>query len=236
VTDPEFERLCSVAAARFTPAGSYGQRFARGKLVNDPVFAHLLRDGLIPDHARLLDLGCGQGCLLALLVAAGEQYRAGVWPVGWPRPPAGLRLRGIELRAKDVARAKSALREDAEVEFADLRTARLPASDVIVLMDVLHYLEPAAQDSILARIAETLTPQGVLLMRVGDPSARFAAALSWLVDQTVAVARGQGLHRFHRRSMARWLAALESHGLAVSTPQTDGVTPFANMLIVARKQ
>src|SRR5262249_11253557 len=153
VTDPALEHLCNVAAARFAPAGQYVQRFARGKLGNDPVFAHLLRHGLIPDNARLLDLGCGQGCLLALLVAAGEQCPAGVGPADWRRPPTGLHLHGMELRAKDVARARSALRESAEVELADLRTVHLPASDVIVLMDVLHYLEAAAQDSLLARVA-----------------------------------------------------------------------------------
>jgi len=236
VTDPAAEQLFDAAARRYAPAGRFARHFARGKLAADPVFAEILRRGLVPDGARLLDLGCGQGCLLALLVAAPDQHRAGRWPAGWPPPPAGLALRGIEFLAKDVARANVALGNEGAVERGDLRTTPLPPGDVVVLMDVLHYLEPEAQDRLLARIAQALGPRGLLLTRVGDPSAGFAAALTWVVDQVVAVARGQGLHRFHRRSVAAWTAALERHGFAVTADPMNGETPFANVLLVGRKR
>jgi SAM-dependent methyltransferase len=236
VTDPAAERLFAAAGRRYAPAGRFARHFAEGKLRGDPVFAEILRRGLIPDGARVLDLGCGQGCLLALLVAAREEHRAGRWPPGWPPPPARLALRGIDFLAKDVARARMALGEEATVERGDLRTAPLPPGDVVVLMDVLHYLEPDAQERLLARIARALGPGGLFLTRVGDPSAGFAAALTWVIDQAVAVARGQGLHRFHRRSVAEWTAALERHGLAVTPEPMNGRTPFANVLLLGRKR
>jgi SAM-dependent methyltransferase len=235
VTDPAAERLFDAAARRYAPAGRFARHFARGKLRGDPVFAEILRRGLVPDGARVLDLGCGQGCLLALLVAATDQHRAGAWPARWPPPPARLALRGIEFLAKDVARANVALGSEGAVERGDLRTVPLPPGDVVVLMDVLHYLEPEAQERLLARIAQALGPRGIFLTRVGDPSAGFAAALTWAVDQMVAVARGQGLHRFHRRTIAEWTAALERHGFAVTAEPMNGGTPFANVLLVGRK-
>ena len=236
MTEPALEAVFDAAAGRYAPAGRFARHFARGKLGGDPVFAAILRRGLIPDGARLLDLGCGQGCLLALLAAADGQHRAGRWPPGWPPPPAGVALRGIEFLAKDVARANTALGNAGTVELGDLREAPLPPADVIVLMDVLHYLEPGAQERLLARIAQALAPAGLFLTRVGDPSAGLVAAFTWAIDQAVAVGRGQGLHRFHRRSIADWVAALERHGLAVTAEPMNGALPFANVLLVGRKR
>jgi len=236
VADPALERVFDAAARRYAPAGRFARHFARGKLGGDPVFAEILRRGLIPDGARLLDLGCGQGILLALLVAARDQHRAGTWPAGWPAPPARFALHGIEYLARDVARGNLALGGEGVVERGDLRVAPLPPGDVVVLMDVLHYLEPDAQDRLLKRIVQALDPRGLLLTRVGDPTAGFAAAFSWGLDQAVAVARGQGLHRFHRRTIAAWTQALERHGLAVTAEPMNGGRLFANVLLVGRKR
>jgi SAM-dependent methyltransferase len=236
VTDPALERVFDAAAHRYAPAGRFARHFARGKLGGDPVFAEILRRGLIPDGARLLDLGCGQGILLTLLVAARDQHRAGTWPAGWPPPPARCALHGIDFLAKDVARGNLALGGEGAVERADLRTAPLPPGDVVVMMDVLHYLEPDAQDRLLGRIAQALGPRGLFLTRVGDPSAGLAAAFTWGLDQAVAFARGQGLHRFHRRTIAEWTQALERHGFAVTAEPMNGRRIFANVLLVARKR
>lgn len=59
--------LLEQATAPYRPLGSFAWRFARGKLGGDPAFANLLQRGLIPPHARVLDIGCGQGLMAALL-------------------------------------------------------------------------------------------------------------------------------------------------------------------------
>jgi len=216
----DYARLVDRATQPYRAAGHFAYRFARGKLSGDPVFRHLLENSLIPAGARVLDLGCGQGLLAALLATACA-----------PRVPD---YRGIELMPRDVARARLALGAHCGVELGDVRDAALGTSDVAVILDVLHYLPLADQDSLLARVRASLAPEGVLLVRVGDASAGLPFRVTLAVDRAVTLARGHGLPRFHCRSVAQWSASLEALGFAVSAAPMSRGTPFANVLLVAR--
>jgi SAM-dependent methyltransferase len=228
-------QLVKAAAAPYRPAGRFAWHFAQGKLAGDPAFAGLLARGLIPDGAHVLDLGCGQGLLAAWLAAARDHYENGAWPADWPPAPRIAAYRGIELMAPDAQRARSALGNQVDIVTGDLRNADLGAPDTVVILDVLHYIGPAEQAAVLARIHAALPPGGRLLLRIGDADggARFRFGL-W-VDGVVAFVRGHGWTRFHSRRLGEWLALLESLGFAVeSLPMAEG-TPFANTLLIARK-
>jgi SAM-dependent methyltransferase len=215
----DFTRLSEAASARYRAAGRFAEGFARGKLRGDPVFRHLLEARLIPEGARLLDLGCGQGLLAALLTSAST--------------PRIASYRGIELMARDVARAHRALGSACGVELGDIRRAGFGAADAVVILDVLHYLAPAEQDDVLRRVREALRGGGVLLLRVGDADAGLPFRLSNWVDWTVALARGHGATRFHCRGVAQWRAALEALEFNVRTEPMSRGTPFANVLLCA---
>ena len=109
MTQAFLRRLIDHAATPYRAAGRFAWHFARGKLGGDPVFAGLLRHGLIPDQARVLDIGCGQGLLASWLLSAKTMHAAGDWPADWPAAPTPRALYGIELMQKDVARARQAL-------------------------------------------------------------------------------------------------------------------------------
>jgi 2-polyprenyl-3-methyl-5-hydroxy-6-metoxy-1,4-benzoquinol methylase len=218
--DADYRRLVEAASEPYRAAGRFAWHFARGKLGGDPAFRHFLEKELIPDGARLLDLGCGQGLLAALLAAAGA-----------PRLSA---YRGIELMARDVARAHRALGAGCGVEQGDIRRAAFGQADAVVILDVLHYMPIADQDDVLRRVRAALSPGGVLLLRVGDAAAGLPFRLSNWVDWTVAFVRGHGATRFHCRTVAQWRAALEALGFAVRAVPMSRGTPFANMLLVAR--
>ncbi|HSG75602.1 MAG TPA: class I SAM-dependent methyltransferase [Burkholderiales bacterium] len=218
--DAHYARLVEAASAPYRAAGRFAWHFARGKLGADPVFPYLLQARLIPENARLLDLGCGQGLLAALLAAAGTPRLAG--------------YRGIELMARDVARAHRALGAQCGVRQGDIRSAEFGAADAVVILDVLHYMSLAEQDAVLGRVRAALPAGGVLLLRVGDAAAGLPFRLSNWVDWTVAFVRGHGATRFHCRSVAQWRSALEALGFAVHAEPMSRGTPFANVLLSAR--
>jgi len=228
--------LLAAVAQRYAAAGYYAKYWARGKLGGDPIFFALLRRGDLHDGVRLLDLGCGQMILGALLLEARALARGGRWPTEWAPPPDAFGLRGIELRATDVRRAGRALGREAVVEQGDLRDAHLPRADAIALIDVIHYLEPEAQDVLLRKVANALAPGGHFLLRVCDGEAGWSARFTRLGDHLATLSRGGWPGRLHARPIADWKRALERLGLsaAAAEPMSEG-TPFANVLFVARK-
>lgn len=225
--------LIASAAARYRTVSRFAFHFARGKLSRDPVFAALLARGLLP-AARVLDLGCGQGLLAAWLLAAQNAAQSGRWCREWAAPPKIRSIFGIELMLRDVTRARQALGKAATFLQGDICHTPFPASDTIVIFDVLHYLNPAQQEDVLSRARAALAGGGVLLLRIGDASGGRAFQFSNWVDRAVLFARGHGWARLHCRSVPQWLALLARLGFRTDAMPMHVRTPFANVLLVGR--
>jgi SAM-dependent methyltransferase len=224
------ERACTP----YRRAGRFAYHFARGKLGGDPVFRALLELGLLRGCRRILDLGCGQGLLAAWLHAAAHCCELGMWPAGWPPAPRPDCIRGVEMAAREVARARAALGADCEVMHADICSTAFGHADAVIVLDVLHYLPVPLQCEVLRRVHAALPRGGVLLLRVGDAAAGLRFRFTFLVDRLVLLARGRGLARLHCHGVAEWRALLRECGFdSRAEPMSDG-TPFANVLLVAR--
>lgn len=232
---PQLRLLIDAATRPYGAVGEHVKHFARGKLRHDPVYFFLLRRGLLPDRGSLLDLGCGQGILLSLLKAAKEQYLAGQWPPDWPAPPMNLGMRGIELREDRVLVAQRALGGSALVEAGDLRALAVAPCSVIVLLDVLMYLDAAVQGRVIAQAAAALEPGGLLLLREADAGAGLAFRMTQWGERIAGVLRGEFTLKLHYRSAAQWVAELAAHRFEVHKEPMSAGTPFANVLFVARK-
>ncbi len=229
-----WQTLRDMASAPYRSAGHFAWRFARGKLGMDPVFRHLLTRGLITPRAQVLDIGCGQGLLASLLRAAEAAAARSHWPTDWAPAPHSARVIGIELMPRDIERARRAL-GDAAAEFVcgDMRHTPFPNCDVVVILDVLHYIDIAEQNKVLERVRAALRPSGRLLLRVGDASSRRGFRTSQWVDAIVTFVRGHRVVPVFGRSLAAWIVKLEALGFRVDAVPMSRGTPFANVLLIA---
>jgi SAM-dependent methyltransferase len=250
-----WRELLNAATQPYRAAGTFAYHFARGKLGRDPVFQHLVSQGLLRppavvdpgdvgrargDVLRVLDIGSGQGLLASLMQAMHQQQHAGAWPTTWPKPASTVQYCGVELMPKDVARAQAALTHwlpqgmpTPQLICGNMCDTPYPASDVVVILDVLHYVDIAAQDQVLQRVHDALRPGGRLLLRIGDQSSPKGFRASQWVDRVVTNIRGHRAPPTWGRPLAQWVSVLESLGFQVkAVPKSEG-TPFANVLLVA---
>ena len=238
LVDAAWRHLHEEATAPYRKAGSFAWHFARGKLGRDPVFRGLVERGLIgEEHRRVVDIGCGQGLFASLLASmSAMQSQPGRWPAAWSRTPAAADYTGIELMPKDVARAEASvghLQPSPRFVCGDMCTAALPECDLVVILDVLHYVDHTAQEGVLQRVRDSLQPGGRLLLRVGDAASRRGFAISQWVDRTVTRIRGHRVSPTWGRPLDEWMALLRRLDFAAhSIPMSQG-TPFANVLLVA---
>ena len=233
--------LVEAASACYRDGGRFGWHFARGKLAGDPVFSVLLSRGLLAGSLRVLDLGCGQGLLAAWLLAARVTYAGGEsagWPRGWPAPPLLECYTGVEINPREAARARAAGAHLALAHFTivegNVTEVEYVAADAIVILDVLHYLDRAAQEVVLAKARSALAPGGRLLLRVGDAAGGLGFTVSQVVDTAVALARRRRLVRLHCRALRGWLELLARAGFSARLVAENHGAAFRNVILMAR--
>ncbi len=209
------------AIETYQPLGRWEYRWAAGKLANDPAFPSV--GSRIQDLApkRMLDVGCGEGYLLAYVRAIAPE----------------IELVGLDYDEKRLAVARLALGSQPGVELVagDVRDAQLPQADVVTCLDVLHYLDDDAQDAVLARLAAAIRPGGRLLIRDGEAG---LGLRSWLTLWSERIAVFLGRHRgtmVNLRTRSATITALEAQGLSVQTEDCREGTVLSNVLFIASK-
>jgi 2-polyprenyl-3-methyl-5-hydroxy-6-metoxy-1,4-benzoquinol methylase len=223
-----FDRATADRIARaFLPAHRRGNRwhyyYSRIKLGSDPLYpavAAALHGSTLP----LLDLGCGIGLLAHALRAGGVD----------------LAYRGVDNDATKIAQAHRAATtaglRDARFEVVDLAHAFPSHQGSVAILDVLQYLDDAAQQRLLAAAIAMLAPGGRLVLRTGieDGSRRMrmtkgfdrvANLLGWMNAAPRNYPRAEALQR-----------VLHDAGLEGEFASLRGRTPFNNWLVVATRR
>jgi 2-polyprenyl-3-methyl-5-hydroxy-6-metoxy-1,4-benzoquinol methylase len=155
---------------------------------------------LVPNGARLLDVGCSFGFFLL------EARRA------------GFDVRGIEPDRQALERASAALGPDVVRHgLFSADTAEPGTADVICTLDVIEHIPPDEHEAFARLVAETLTPGGIWVVKVPTTEGLYYLLSDLLVR--IAPRFGAGFVRrlwqtryefphlvyFTRRNLTRWL-------------------------------
>lgn len=227
--DRPFADLVRLASDRYVGTSVTAWEFARGKLRMDPIYRSTLSPDVLPSGGTLLDIGCGQGLALALLVEARDAVDAGAWPPQWPLPPRFDHMMGIELRKRVAKMARAALAGQADIIDADVRALPLAPARAVLLFDVLQLLPVADQESLLANLAARLDSGGVILVREADAAAGWRYSAVRLGNRLKLFVTGRWRQPFHPRTAAEWRACFGRHGFEIDA-RPMGKAPFANVM------
>jgi len=192
--------------------------YAQGKLALDPAYPEVARE-LASSPRPLLDIGCGMGLLAAWLRA--HEHRA--------------RICGMDVDDKKIQIAQNLLgRENASFQTGDALDFA-PHSGDVVMLDVLHYFDDAQQQRLLEKIAASLAPGGVAMIRVtlNDKSWRFTATKleEWFVHASGWIPTS-GWNFPTRDEVGR---AFQARGFGENVRPMWGMTPFNSYLFTFRR-
>lgn len=205
------------ASRRFDTAHPRYKWYARSKYRLDPCYRAIAP--YVAANTLTVDLGTGLGMLPLVLAELGD----------------GRAAHGIEWDKDkvEVAKAAAAGLPNVTLEEGDVRTAAIPACDVLTLVDMLHYYEPEVQRQLLSRCRQALRPSGKLLVREGDAQRRGGARFTrWVENLAVRIGWNRG-PQVKFRPKEDLIADLAALGLTVAVDEVAGQLHPGNVLLVA---
>jgi uncharacterized protein (DUF2062 family)/trans-aconitate methyltransferase len=203
--------------AMFSQCTRMVRGFVQWKLRLDRVFELLAAENL--GSGTVVDLGCGYG--ITLCFAGFDDNRR--------------RLVGCDSDTRRIAVARQVLGTlNADLTATDVRHFELPTAELILILDVLHYLPAAEQPVLLKRCCSALAPNGILIFRVPDRGVGLRSAISMALERLIFAFAGNGF-RPQMLSVAEYRSALQNADLQLEERRFQNHLPLSHVLFVARK-
>lgn len=220
-------------ARRYAAAPPASRYYVRFKLLLDPLAEQLLAAfrqvapaepvaaaGATGERV-VVDAGCGRGQYSLLLHELGLVERT----LGFDHDAGKVAL---AMQAASVGRVV-----DASYEARDLRQGPYPDCDVVILLDVLHYLPQAEQLLVLSLAAQALRPGGHVFVRETDRGAGSGARLAGWFER---LARRFGINRGERLELVSTRTLVEMlHDVGLTVLSSERGT-LDNVLVVASQR
>jgi len=215
----EFGAALDETAERYRTCGHVTHGYVRSKLRRDPAHRDVLSLAAREHFGEVVDVGCGRGQLgIALLQAGladsviGIDYRAGHLAEA-ERAAAGL---AFATRLQDLAHGVGSL-----------------VADTILAVDVLYQLDDASQQRLLQAAAQGARRR--IVLRLLDPERGMRSALTVGLERLWRSFSPHAGRWVNPWPLARLAAIVERVGYDVTVTPCWCGTPFATVLVIARR-
>lgn len=177
---------------------------------------------LIPKKARITDIGCGYGLMSNMLHLLSKERE----------------IVGVDYDEEKIKVAQEGYLKNERIRFevADASQFNLPESDVFILSDVLHYLTPKEQETLLEQCLQQLATNGIVLIRDGDSDLqeRHESTL-WTERFSTKIFSFNKVNRAQLTFFSgQWLAQFaQQHGLTIERKEVSKKT--SNVLFILKR-
>jgi SAM-dependent methyltransferase len=217
---PDIAAALAATAERYRDCGRVAHGYVCSKLRRDPVHRDLLTLAAAEPFGEVVDIGCGRGQLgIALLQAGLAASVTGMDCHAGHLAQAGQAAAGLALHTR---------LQDLEHGFGALD------ADTILAIDVLYQLDDAAQERLLQAAAQSARQR--IVLRLLDPQRGVRSRLTVGLERLF---RGLSPHAgrwVNPWPLARFAAIIEPHGYDIGVTPCWRGTPFANVLLIARRR
>lgn len=213
------EQALTRTAERYRGCARFTRHYVASKLKRDPIHLALLELAREAPFGHVVDIGCGRGQISVALLEAG--LATSVTAMDWADASlADLRQAGAGLPIETITR-------DLSVDFG------LPASDTILLIDVLYTMERKAALALLDAAADAARTR--VLLRSMDVAAGWRGRFAVTIERLARPFWPHAGARVDPVPLAELAAALQARGFVTRMAPCWGNTPFANVLVIAER-
>jgi 1-acyl-sn-glycerol-3-phosphate acyltransferase len=179
---------------------------------------------LVPREGKILDLGCGYGFTSYMLAITSPSRK----------------ITGVDHDTEKIRVAQNCFLKNDNINFIcdDISLYPFCNMDAILLSDVLHYLPPASQETLLDRCMENLNPGGMILIRDADSKEeklhKRTKILEFFSTRILGFNKATGTQgKMHFTSLEDIRRNVDRHGLKLEVIHEARHT--SNLLLILRK-
>jgi len=127
--------------------------FARLIFSTSPIIDIL--EQYLPKDGLIIDLGCGYGIISHLLSFSHSKRQ----------------IIGFDISQTRIESAQKTISNNIQFQLADIRDAKIPACNAVIIIDILYLLPYHDQEKVLIKCFEKLNHDGILIIKDTDKSA-----------------------------------------------------------------
>jgi 1-acyl-sn-glycerol-3-phosphate acyltransferase len=175
----------------------------------------------LPLRGKIVDIGCGYGFMSYMLHFLSEERD----------------ILGVDYDEEKIMVAQNCVARNEHIDFAsaDITEYNLPDADAFVISDVLHYLKPEAQDSLIKQCIDKLSDHGILMIRDGNSEMKERHKGTKLTEFfSTNFGFNKTTNELHFTSKGNIMKSLEGYNVKIDVIDNTKLT--SNIVFVIKKQ